>query len=90
MNAGLTPEFSQLVFRLGESMTFGLVPILSSYIIYLAYIQKYNQESESISMIKSFRYQFPYAILSGLLFILLIIMWYLISLPIGINGFIFF
>ena len=44
MDAGLSPEFSQVVFRFGESMTMGLTPMMAYFVIYLAYLEKYNQE----------------------------------------------
>ena len=77
MNAGLSPEFSQLIFRLGESVTMGLTPILASYVIYLAYIEKYNQDEKPINLFTTIKYQLPYAGLIAGLYIFAIILWYL-------------
>lgn len=86
MNAGITPEFGQVIFRFAESATTGLTPILAYFVIYLAYIQKYNQEKEPISLFKTLRYQLPYSLATAGVLIVILVAWYLIGLPIGIGG----
>ncbi len=85
MNAGLTPEFSQVVFRFGESFTLGLTPLFAYFIIYLAFLETYNQERKPINLTKSLKYLMPYNLIVGLLLIVLLIGWFLIGLPIGIS-----
>lgn len=86
MNAGITPEFGQVIFRFGESFTTGLTPLLAYFVIYLAFIEKYNQDSKPISLFKSLKYQIPYSLAAGGVLLALIIIWYLIGIPIGIGG----
>jgi aminobenzoyl-glutamate transport protein len=86
MNAGITPEFSQVIFRFGESMTIGLTPMLAYFVIYLAYLEKYNQKSRPLSLFETLKYQLPYSLLTGLVLIIIIIIWYVIGLPIGYGG----
>ncbi len=86
MNAGISPEFTQIIFRLGEGMATGLTPLLAYFIIYLAWLEKYNQEDEHIGILKSIKYILPYSIFSGLLFLIIIIIWYVISIPLGISS----
>ena len=73
MNAGITPEFSQVIFRFGESMTIGLTPMLAYFVIYLAYLEKYNQKSRPLSLFETLKYQLPYSLLTGLVLIIIII-----------------
>ncbi len=85
MNAGITPEFSQIIFRLGEGVSFGLTPLMSYFVIYLAIMMKYNKDMDS-PMYESIKYQVPYSIATLLCFAVIIVLWYVVGLPLGING----
>jgi len=86
MNAGITPEFAQIIFRFGESVTMGLTPIMAYFVIYLAILNKETKKEEPISIFEAIKYQIPYGIITALALLLLIILWYIIGLPLGING----
>ena len=87
MAAGISAEYSQVLFRFAESTTVGLTPLFAYYIIYLAYLEKYNQTDKPINMIKSIKYQIPYSVLTFICLLVLAIIWYLTALPIGIHGY---
>ena len=53
MNIGLSPEFAQVIFRFGESVTMGLTPLATYFVIYLAYLEKYNQDTKPINLFKT-------------------------------------
>ena len=86
MNVGVSPEFIQVIFRFGESMTIGLTPLMAYYVIYLAYLEKYNQGKKPINLFKTLKYQVPYSTVVGLILLALLIIWFIIGLPIGIQG----
>ena len=86
MNAGMSPEFSQVIFRFAESSTMGLTPLFAYFVIYLAYLEKYNQTDKSINLLKSMKYQIPYSVLTFGTLLLVAVIWYLTGLPIGIHG----
>ena len=86
MNAGITPEFAQIIFRFGESITMGLTPVMAYFVIYLAFLNKNSQEEKPISILEAIKYQFPYTCISTIVFLILIVLWYIIGLPLGING----
>ena len=86
MNAGLTPEFAQVIVRFSEGMAYGLTPLMAYFVIYLAYIQKYNQKEEPISLFTTIKYQLPYAIGTGLVLLVILIVWYISGLPMGLGG----
>ena len=86
MNNSLSPEYSQVVFRMGESLTCGLTPLLAYFCVYLAYIEKYNQDSKPISLFRSIKYQLSYSLIVGAVLLFLVIGWYLVGVPIGIGG----
>jgi len=82
MQSNISPEFTQAIFRSATSVTNIMTPLLAYYVIYLGYLQIYN-DNEVITFSKSFKYMLPYSLLFGLTFLLLIIIWYIIGLPIG-------
>ena len=85
MNVGFSPEFIQVIFRFAESMTYGLTPIMAYFVIYLAYMEKYNTSDKPIGIFKILNYQKKYALATGAVLLILLIIWYLVGLPIGIN-----
>jgi len=86
MNNSLSPEFAQLICRFGESATLGITPLLAYFTIYIAYIEKYNQNDEPIPFSKTLKYQLPYSLIVGACLLLILIGWYLIGMPFGIGG----
>lgn len=86
MNTGLTPEFAQLVFRFGEAVTMGITPLLAYFVIYLAYMQKYNQSSKSIGITEVLKYQLPYALAAFCIVVIVLILFYITNVPLGIGG----
>ena len=86
MSSGISPEFAQVLFRFAESSVVGLTPLFAYYIIYLAYLEKYNQTEKPINLLKSIKYQLPYSVLTFICLIVISVIWYLTGLPIGING----
>lgn len=87
IKSGMSPEFAQIVFRFGETITMGLTPLLAYYIIYLAYLEKYNISKKPVNILKSIRYQIPYSILTMCLLLTILIVWFIVGLPIGIGAY---
>ncbi len=86
MNSSLSPEFAQLIARFGECATIGITPLLAYFTIYISYLEKYNQGDEPISLFRTLKYQIVYSAATGVVLLLLVLGWYLIGVPIGING----
>ncbi len=85
MNAGMSPEFVQVIFRFGECVTMGLTPLFTYFVVYLAFLEKYNQRKRTIRLLKGIKYQLPYAIVTGLVLLTILIVWYIVGLPLGIG-----
>lgn len=86
MNAGISPEFTQLLFRLGSSVTLGLTPVFVYFVVYLAYLENYNQSNKPITIKEAIKYQLPYAAVTCVVYLLFIIIWYLVKFPIGVGA----
>ena len=83
MQANLTPEFAQMVYRTAISVSNLATPLLAYYVIYLGYLQIYNRKDETITIGESFKYIRPYFLIFAASSLLLIIIWYIIGAPIG-------
>lgn len=87
MNAGFTPIFTQTIFRFSECFTLGITPLFAYFIIYLAFLDSYNQDKKPINLFKSIGYMTNYSLITGLILLALLVAWYLVGLPIGIGSF---
>ena len=85
MHSEMTPEFAQIVFRFAETTTMNITPMLAYFIVYLAFLEKYNQRDKKIRLFESIRYQMPYTIIIGLTLLVILILWYVVGIPLGIN-----
>lgn len=84
MQANIAPEFAQIVMRAGDSMTKGFTPLLASFAIFIAYLNIYNLNKEKpITIKKGLQMITPYFILISITWIVLVVCWYIIGLPIG-------
>ena len=86
-NAGISPAFIQVVFRFGQTVTLGLTPIFAYYVIYLALIEKYNQDEKPVSLFATLKHQLPYALTTAAILLIILIVWQLVGLPVGIKAF---
>ena len=88
MQANISPQFAQIVMRAGDSMTKGFTPLLASFTLYIGYLNIYNLRKEKPYTIReSLKMISPYFLLISLTWILLIVGWYIIGLPIGPKAF---
>ena len=86
MNAGMSPEFAAIVFRGGECITYALTPVMAYFIIYVAFMELYSQD-ESDTLIGNIKYMLPYAGYTALIWIIILVAFYIIGAPLGINAF---
>ena len=85
MNSGVSPEFAQIIFRASESVTYGLTPVMAYFVIYLAFMEIYNKDKKGIGLFSSIKYLIPYSVGTFIMWMVLIIIWYLVGIPLGIN-----
>jgi aminobenzoyl-glutamate transport protein len=85
MQASIAPEFALLVFRLGSAVSLGITPVFAYFIVYLAYLENYNQSDKPITLIKAIKYQLPYCLITFILYLIFIIVWYILGFPLGVG-----
>ena len=83
MQSNISPQFTQFILRAGDSMTKGFTPLMAYFIVYLTYLNIYNHDNKPVTLRKAMSYIAPYCGIMGLTWLLIIIGWYLIGLPIG-------
>ena len=84
MQSNISPQFAQIMLRVGDSMTKGFTPLLASFVIYIGYLNVYNlHKNKPFTISESFKLIRPYFLLISLTWILIVIGWYIIGIPIG-------
>ena len=86
MNASISPEFSQIIYSAADCVTNGLTPLLIYFVIYLAFMEKYNKGDNMVTLFGSIRYMVPYACASFAIWFVILVGWYLIGIPMGIGS----
>ena len=80
MRLGYSPELTQLVFRIGDSCTNVIAPLMPFFALIVAFCQKYDIKAGVGTLITT---MIPYSIAFLIGWSVLFIAWYLIGLPIG-------
>ena len=66
MSTGITPEFAQVIYRFSETTSMNITPLFAYFIVYLAFLEKYNQDEKKVRLKESIKYQIPYTLVIGL------------------------
>lgn len=86
MQSSFTPEFSQAVFRAADSATKGITPLFTYFVILLGFLQIYNtKKKDIITLTDGMSLMLPYTLTFSILWLLIILAFYIIGLPLGFN-----
>jgi aminobenzoyl-glutamate transport protein len=80
MFLGYSPELAQVVFRIGDSITNIISPMMSFFALIIAFIQKYDKKAGIGTVIAT---MVPYSIVFFIIWTILIVIWVWIGLPLG-------
>ena len=80
MIMGYSPELSQVVFRIGDSVTNVISPMMSFFALIIAFFQKYEPKTGIGTIVAA---MLPYTMVFTVAWILLLIVWLLIGIPLG-------
>lgn len=83
MLLGYHPALTQAAFRIGDSVTNLITPMMSYFALIVAFAQKYDERYGIGTIIST---MIPYTILFTIFWSLLLIIWMLIGLPVGPDG----
>jgi aminobenzoyl-glutamate transport protein len=80
MLLGITPELTQAAYRIGDSTTNVISPLMSYFALIIAFLQRY-QPSAGIGTLVST--MLPYTVVFLLVWTVLLVVWILLGLPVG-------
>ena len=84
MQSNISAQFAQVVMRVGDSMTNGITPLLACFVIYMGYLNIYNFDKDKpITIRRAIKLVIPYFVFTCLTWILLVLGWYILGIPIG-------
>ena len=87
MILGFSPELSQAVYRIGDSTTNIISPMMSYFALIIAFIRKYDKDAGIGSIISL---MIPYTMAFMLLWTILLIVWIELGIPLGPGAGIFY
>ena len=80
MIMGYSPELSQAVYRIGDSVTNIISPMMSFFALIIAFIQKYDPKAGIGTIIAT---MVPYSVVFFVMWIILLVAWLLLDIPLG-------
>jgi aminobenzoyl-glutamate transport protein len=80
MFLGYSPELTQVVYRIGDSITNIISPMMSFFALIIAFMQKYDRNAGIGTVIAT---MIPYSIVFFIMWTILLVAWILIGLPLG-------
>lgn len=83
MQLGVSPEFTQLAYRIGDSSTNIVSPLMSYFAMIIVYLQRYDKKASFGTLIST---MLPYSIAFLISWVILLAIWMLLGLDIGIGA----
>ena len=84
MTLGFHPAFTQLLYRVGDSITNCVSPLYPYFPILLGWIAAIDKDKAKVGTVLS--YLMPYANFLLIGWIIMMVIWYLLGLPVGPNS----
>lgn len=84
MRANITPTFTQTIFLAADSVGKLFSPIYVYLIVTIGFMHKYEKES-NLSIFGTMKKAMPIILILSVVWLAIIVGWYLIGMPIGIN-----
>lgn len=85
MQMGISPAMTQAAYRVGDSSTTIITPLMSYFALIVVFAEKYDKKVGIGTLIST---MIPYSIFIGLSWTALLIVWYIIGLPLGPDAYI--
>lgn len=79
-NLGLTPELTQIAYRIADSTSNIITPLMSYFAMVLVFMKRYDKKSGLGTLIST---MLPYSISFLIGWLILLVVWYFLGLPVG-------
>ncbi|WP_294376989.1 AbgT family transporter [uncultured Clostridium sp.] len=83
MGIGYSPELTQIAYRIGDSTTNIISPLMSYFALIVAFAEKYDKDSGIGTLIST---MVPYSIVFLIGWSILLIVWFIFKLPLGVGA----
>lgn len=83
MLLGYHPAFTQMIYRIGDAITNPITPMFPYFALVLSYVQRYDKKMGIGTFIATL---VPYSVVMGIVWTLLMIVWFWLGLPLGPDG----
>lgn len=80
MQLGLSPEFTQMAYRIGDSCTNIITPMMPFFVLTVSLFQKYDKKAGMGSVVST---MLPYSLVFLVGWTILLLVWFLLGLPLG-------
>lgn len=90
MQANITPNFTNFIFKVADGIGKCFSPLFIYFIIMLAFLEKYrdkDNDKNQISYFKTYKQILPTIFILTIIWIIIITLWYLIGFPIGVGNY---
>lgn len=86
MRANISPEFTQFIFSIADGIGKSISPFFIYFIIMLGFLQKFNDgDKKEITIFGTIKLMLPTILLMAVVWLVLIVSWNIIGIPLGIN-----
>lgn len=82
MGIGYSPELTQMAYRIGDSSTNIISPLMSYFALIVAFAEKYDKDSGIGTLIST---MVPYSIAFLIGWSILLMLWFIFKLPLGVG-----
>lgn len=83
MLLGYTPEFTQAAYRVGDSVSNVISPMMSYFALIVAFMQRYDPKAGIGTVVSA---MLPYTIIFFIGWVTLLVIWILLGLPLGFGA----
>lgn len=80
MFLGYSPELTQVVYRIGDSVTNIISPMMSFFALIIVYFEKYDKKAGIGTLVST---MLPYSVLFFIGWVILLVIWLYLGLPLG-------
>jgi aminobenzoyl-glutamate transport protein len=80
MLVGISPEMTQVVYRIGDSVTNIISPMMSYFALIVAFLQRYDPKAGIGTIIAT---MLPYSVVFLIIWSILLVIWILFKFPLG-------
>lgn len=87
MLLGYSPEFTQVAYRIGDSVTNIISPMMSYFALIVAFLTQYDKKAGIGTVIAT---MIPYSVVFLVVWTLLLVVWVLLDIPIGPGASLFY